>query len=169
MIHHPRKHPGRPRRLGVRTSLALLAVFALSIATPGFAAEPQDQPAVGQYTDPFAPTGTGSRPSAWNPFVESPAASTPAPLLRRLGQTADGATLAALIAQVDTERAGGVREGETGSDDPRTVVGGEERTALASAGRSLFTGGSQGGLLLGLLLLILAAGVAAKLTRSRLR
>ena len=176
MIHHALKHPGRRRRLGVRTSLALLAVLALSIATPGFAAEPQDQPSVGQYTDPFGPTGTGSRPKDWNPFVETPAPSTPAPVRRRLEQTADGATLAALIGQVDTERARIVRqasparhEPETGSDDPRTVAGGEERTALASAGRALFTGGSQGGLLLGGLLLILAAGVAAKLTRSRLR
>ena len=172
MIHHPPKHPGRRRRLGLRTSLALLAVFALSIPTPGFAAEPQDQPSVGQYTDPFGPTGTGSRPKTWNPFVETPAPSTPAPVRRRLEQTADGATLAALIDQVDTERARIVRKRETGSDGsdaPRTVAGGEERTALASAGRALFTGGSQGGWLLGGLLLILAAGVAATLTRSRLR
>ena len=151
-------------------------MLALSIATPGFAAEPQDQPSVGQYTDPFGPTGTGSRPKDWNPFVETPAPSTPAPVRRRLEQTADGATLAALIGQVDTERAR-IRteraridtERETSSDAPRTVAGGEERTALASAGRAVFTGGSQGGLLLGGLLLILAAGVAAKLTRSRLR
>ena len=169
MIHHALKPPGRRRRLRVRTSLALLAVLSLSIATPGFAAEPQDQPSVGQYTDPFGPTGTGSRPKDWNPFVETPAPSTPAPVRRRLGQTADGATLAALIGQVDTERARIVRKRETRSDDPRTVAGGEERTALASAGRAVFTGGSQGGLLLGGLLLILAAGVAAKLTRSRLR
>ena len=105
MIHRALKHPGRCRRLRVRTSLALLAVLSLSIATPGFAAEPQDQPSVGQYTDPFGPTGTGSRPKDWNPFVETPAPSTPAPVRRRLGQTADGATLAALIGQVDTERA----------------------------------------------------------------
>ena len=176
MIHHALKPPGRRRRLRVRTSLALLAVLALSIATPGFAAEPQDQPSVGQYTDPFGPTGTGTRPKDWNPFVETPAPSTPAPIRRRLGQTADGATLAALIAQVDTERARIHteraridREPETGSGDPRTFAGGEERTALASAGRALFTGGSQGGVLLGGLLLILAAGVAAKLTRTRLR
>ena len=176
MIHHALKHPGRCRRLRVRTSLALLAVLALSIATPGFAAEPQDQPSVGQYTDPFGPTGTGSRPKDWNPFVETPAPSTPAPVRRRLEQTADGATLAALIGQVDTERARIETERaridterETSSDAPPTVAGGEQRTALASAGRALFTGGSQGGLLLGGLLLILAAGVAAKLTRSRLR
>ena len=177
MIHRALKHPGRCRRLRVRTSLALLAVLSLSIATPGFAAEPQDQPSVGQYTDPFGPTGTGSRPKDWNPFVETPAPSTPAPVRRRLGQTADGATLAALIGQVDTERARidterariDTRAVRLSSDAPRTVAGGEERTALASAGRALFTGGSQGGLLLGGLLLILAAGVAAKLTRSRLR
>ena len=177
MIHHPPKHPSRRRRLGVRTSLALLAVCALAFATPGFAAEPQDQPSVGQYTDPFGPTGTGKRPKTWNPFVETPAPSTPAPVLRRLEDTADGATLAALIAQVDTERARIVRKGQAGSDDPRTgaggeqriAAGGEERTALASAGSALFAGGSQGGWLLGGLLLILAAGVAATLTRSRLR
>ncbi|MGH2743320.1 MAG: hypothetical protein ACRDN8_12740 [Thermoleophilaceae bacterium] len=155
-------------------SLALLVagLIAGSAVVPAPAAAVQtDQPAIEQYTDPFAPLGTGRRAPAWNPFSPDFGARVPE-RVRRLARVEGGPTLEMLLAQLETERARTGRRrstaGPTGA--PRGVAAGkvEQPTLLSSAASAVFDGGSpRGALLVVGLTAVAASGAVAVWARRR--
>lgn len=144
------------------------ALAALSVALPAWAAPP-DQPSVHQYSDPFAPLGTGHQTPAWNPFDRDFREAAPARVRRRLAKAEDAATFELLLAQLQTERVR-TRQGSDAAD----TSGGRARTeddepgATGSAASSVFeVGGTAGALLLAGLGMIAAGGAVAVWARRR--
>jgi hypothetical protein len=171
--HIHRRRPWRRIPIAVLVVTGALGVLSLG-PVPGVAAQ-GDQPAVDQYTDPFAPLATGRRAPAWNPFSRDFAARVPAPLRRRLARLDDGAALEMLLAQLGTER---VRTGAgppvSRSDRPSARASREGRAedprpgALSAAVRSISDGGGPHGLLLTAgVLAVTAGGLAAAWMRPR--
>jgi hypothetical protein len=154
--------------------IALAAVtVAFSVALPA-AAAPGDQPSVHQYSDPFAPLGTGHRTPAWNPFGREFREAAPTQVRRRLAKTEDGAALDLLLAQLQTERVRTQQEGSESGADGAGAAGasapreGDEPDAAGSAVSSVVDGGGPGGvLLLAGLGAVAAAGLAAVWGRRR--
>lgn len=144
------------------------AMAALSVAPPAWAG-PGDQPSVHQYSDPFAPLGTGHQTPAWSPFGRDFREAAPARVRRGLAKADDGATLELLLAQLQTER---VRTRQ-GSDGAGTGGAGARREddvpgATGSAVSSVLeVGGTVGALLLAGLGMIAAGGAAAVWARRR--
>jgi hypothetical protein len=155
--------------------MAVLWVAPPAIAGPG------DQPSVHQYSDPFAPLGTGHRTPAWNPFSRDFREAAPAQVRRRLASAEDGATLELLLAQLQTERvrthrgpgAAGARQRR--GDGPGAGIafaGGpreddEPGAAGSAVGSVLDVGGPEGALLLAGLAAVAAGGAAAVWARRR--
>lgn len=156
----------QPRGLPAAAVILAAVIVALPVGAPALA-EPGDQPSVHQYSDPFAPLGTGHRTPSWNPFSRDFREAVPPQVRRRLARAEDGAALELLLAQLQTER---VRTGD-GLRGEAAAAGGarredEETGAAGSAVSSLLDVGGPGAvLLLAGLGAIAAGGAAAVWTR----